>query len=190
MADATARPELDRSIHWETRIDDALHQELSTLLLRIYPDDERYFSNGRSWSGARPEVRLIGRLDGRAVAHLGMTRRFLRASDAGRSVLIADTGLVGVDPDLRGTGRGAELLRVAAEQMRELDVEFGFLTTGEDTSRYYASSGWRRASNPVVHAIDLDDRTEAYAGPAMYLPVTASEADWPTGELERNAREI
>ena len=114
---------------WEDDLVDADHDALGALLARCFPRSFTPFGPGRSWSSARPELRLLCRLDCRPLAHLALLRRFLQVADA--PVLVADVGLVAVDPDLRGGGMGAALLARGHRLLTTLDVPFGYLTCGE-----------------------------------------------------------
>jgi len=108
---------------WESDLSDDEHAALARLFGRAYPRHAERFSGGRSWSGARPEARVVGSLDDRPVAHLGLLRRFLRVPATGASLLVGDVGLVAVDPDLQGRGIGRRLLDQARQVLLELDRE-------------------------------------------------------------------
>ncbi len=181
---------LDWRVVWETSLSPSESRRIGELLARVFPDDASRFADGRAWAGARPELRLVGSTDGRPLAHLGIARRLIRSRSTGHSVPVGDTGLVGVDPDARGQGLGAELLTEAGRLYAELGVAFGVLTCLERVVPFYRAGGFVRAQTPVLHDVDLDDRVRAWTGPLMLYPVAASLDDWPDGELERNAREI
>ncbi len=167
------------------------HKTLGAMLGRAYPGHSELFSGGRSWSGARPEARVIGSLSGRPVAHLGLLRRFLRVPDRGAGLLVADVGLVAVDPDLQGKGIGRQLLDESTQMMNELGVPFGFLTCRPDVVEFYRTGGWRLIDGQTTRMIDNDHRAEIYRGPAMVLPVQARISDWPQGSVvDRNGLEV
>ena len=170
---------------WEDDVDD--HESLGALLARAFPRSRTPFGGARSWSSARPELRLIGRSDGAAVAHVAVLRRFLQIG--GRAQIVGDVGLVAVDPDRRGTGLGAELLARAAAVLAELGMPFGFLTCGEQVAGFYARAGWVRMPGPT-RMVRADGRVQVYGGVSMVLAVTASIDAWPAGQIERNGLEV
>src|SRR5690349_24043204 len=97
---------------WEDDLGGDDHAALGALLARCFPRSFTPFGPGRSWSSARPELRLVGSVGGRPVAHVALLRRFLQVGSGVDDVpvLVGDVGLVAVDPDVRGTGLGAALL--------------------------------------------------------------------------------
>ncbi|MCU1445448.1 GNAT family N-acetyltransferase [Cryobacterium sp.] len=174
-------PEIEWTLRWEADLSEHDHAALAALFARYYPRDAATFTGAHSWFGARPEARVIGYHSGRPVAHLGFIRRMLRL-ETGESQLVADVGLVGVDPDYQGNGLGGRLLAEAAAALRSLALPFGFLTCAPDLVAFYAGGGWRPATGQVTRMIDTDLQPETYTGPALVLPVTASFADWPVGQ--------
>lgn len=178
---ARAVPNLIWTLRWEADLSTADHDSLSALLLRVYPMHDKTFRDGRSWSGAIPEARVIGYDGARPVAHLGFLRRQLRIDDGAASVLVGDAGLVGVDPDFRGSGVGLQLLTECATALQGLALPFGFLTCGPDVVPFYERGGWQLLPGQVTRMIDNDLRPETYTGPALALPVTAGIEQWPTG---------
>ena len=171
-------PEITWKLRWEADLTEPDHVALAALFARYYPDDAATFTGGRSWFSARPEARVIGYLGERPVAHLGFVRRTLRL-ESGGSQLVGDAGLVGVDPDLQGSGLGGRLLAETAAALERLELPFGFLTCAPELVGFYAAGGWRQAVGQVTRMIDVNQRQETFTGPAMVLPVTASFAEWP-----------
>ncbi len=165
---------------WETDLSSDEHASISALLLRIYPDHARMFSDGRDFSGARPEGRVIGIRDGQPVAHLGFMRRTLRLDDGEDSVFCGDVGLVGVDPDLQRRGLGGVLLEETQRVFQRLSLPFGFLTCRPAVVPFYESAGWVRIHGQVSRMLDNDLRPETNTGPALVLPVAASLSEWPS----------
>lgn len=174
-------PKIEWTLRWEADLSEQDHTALAALFARYYPDEAATFTGSRSWFGARPEARVIGYHSGRPVAHLGFIRRMLRL-ESGGSQLVADVGLVGVDPDYQGSGLGGRLLSEASASLRSLGLPFGFLTCAPAVVGFYATGGWQPAAGQVTRMIDTDLQPETYTGPALVLPVTAAFADWPTGQ--------
>ncbi|MER5934187.1 GNAT family N-acetyltransferase [Streptomyces sp. NPDC002054] len=176
---------------WENDIPLERHEALAGMLARAYPRHAELFSGGRSWSGARPEARIVGSVGGRPVAHLGLLRRFLRVSGTDASLLIGDVGLVAVDPEFQGQGVGSRLLDRTARAMTDLSLPFGFLTCHPEVVPFYRSGGWQRVDRQVTRMIDNSQQPEVYDGPAMVLPVHAQMTHWPHGHVvDRNGLEV
>lgn len=177
------------SLTWEDDLDAAAHAELAALLHRCFPHSRR-LDGSRSWASARPEVRLVGREGGRAVAHVAVLRRYLRVPGVGRDLLIGDIGLVGVDPAQQGRGAGGRMLAELARVLHGWELPFGFLTTADRLTGFYASAGWVRVP-ARTRMIEPDERVQVYGGPSMVLPVRASADDWPAADVvDRNGYEV
>jgi len=167
-------------LRWEADLSRDEHDAVAALLSRIYPDHAATFAEGRSWSGARPEGRVIGYSEDRPVAHLGFLRRMLRINDDS-SLLVGDVGLVGVDPSLHRSGIGLRLLEEVSISFHDLALPFGFLTCRPDVVRFYERAGWRELPGQVTRMIDNDLQLETYTGPALALSVRAPLSEWPSG---------
>jgi nodulation protein A len=179
------------SVTWENDMSTAGHEALAVLLGRAFPHNAEQFRGTRTWSGARPEVRVVGSVDGRPIAHLAILRRFLRVPDTDADVLVGDAGLVSVDPDVQGTGIGRALLDRTTRLLTDLALPFGFLTCRPAVVPFYRSGGWQQAQGQVTRMIDDSHQTEVHNGPAMVLPVHATMADWPHGHaVDRNGLEV
>lgn len=175
---------------WESDVPRDTHEGLAELFAHAYPHSAAKFTGARSWSSARPECRIVGVLDGRPVAHLGVLRRFLRTGEGG-SVLVGDVGLVAVHPDLHRQGIGGRLLHQAAGLLAELEVPFGFLTCGNHVVPVYRSAGWYRLDGQVTRMIDSRGDTVVYGEASMVLPVGAGLSDWPRGQsVDRDGWEV
>lgn len=166
---------------WEADVDDDLHVALSRLLRRVFPAFPVFEADGRSWYRARPERRIVGFDGARPVAHLGFARRTFRVHDF--ALAVADVGLVGVDPDVRGHGLGRRLLASATAELESASVAFGFLTCAPGVVGFYERAGWRSVHGGNVRLIDFDRRPSRPDGPVMVLPVGAPIEDWATDQL-------
>ncbi|GMA30280.1 GNAT family N-acetyltransferase [Litorihabitans aurantiacus] len=175
----------------ETDLSTEEHTGLAALLARAFPDTDMC---GRSWCSERPELRLIGTDAGSdepddtatPVAHLAVLRRFVRVGET--DVLVADTGLVAVDPDRQGRGIGAQLLAEAAQVLGGLGVPHGFLTTGPDREAFYARGGWLRTPTQLTRTIERDESLQVWTGPSLHLPL--GHAPFPAGEITRDGYEV
>jgi nodulation protein A len=174
------------TVTWEDDLDDADHAALGALLARCFPRSRTPFGPGRSWSSARPELRLVGSA-GRPLAHAGVLRRFLQVGDVATPV--GDVGLVAVDPDAQGHGVGGALLVRCRDLLDGLDLPFGYLTCGEQVAGFYASAGWVRVPGPT-RMVRADGRVQVYGGASMVLPVRRGIDAWPAGRVDRNGWEV
>lgn len=173
---------------WETHLGPGDHDAISALLAHSFADTTTVFTPGRSWAGARPELRVLGRADGEVVAHAGIVRRFLR-SPAG-PLLVGDVGLVAVHPGHQGGGLGGALLAEVRRALVDLAVPHGFLTCAPRLRPFYARSGWTALADTDLCSIGIDHRVEHDRRNGMVLPVLAPLDGWPAGPLERNGQEI
>ena len=176
--------DLDWTSVWEDDVVD--HAELAVVLARAFPHAGR-IGGEQSWSSARPELRLVGRADGRVVAHAAVLRRFLQID--GRAQLVGDVGLVAVDPGRHGSGLGAALLVRVREALCGLGMPFGFLTCGERVAGFYARGGWSRVPGPT-RMIRADGRMQVYGGVSMVLALATPLDAWPSGRIDRNGWEV
>jgi nodulation protein A len=182
-----AAADLSWACTWEDDVTAAEHDALGALLARCFVRSRTPFGPDRSWSSARPELRVVGRAGDRPVAHLAVLRRFLQVD--GRAVLVGDVGLVAVDPALQGGGVGAELLARGRVAMDGLELPFGYLTCGEQVAGFYESGGWVRVPGPT-RMVRADGRVQVYGAVSMVLPVRAGIDGWPAGQVDRNGWEV
>jgi nodulation protein A len=174
---------------WEDDLTADEHTLLADLLAQAFPRSTA-FTGTRSWSSGRPELRLVAWRDGRAVAHLGILRRFLRVPERGTSVLVGDVGLVAVTPREHGTGLGRGLLHRCDAVLHDLEMPFGYLTCGDHVAPFYQRCGWVRVPGGT-RMIRADGQVQVYGGASMVRPVHASLAEWPEGCLvDRNGLEV
>jgi nodulation protein A len=175
---------------WETSLDARAHEAIAALLARSYPASTTDFSRGRSWAGARPELRVLGHRDGELVGHAGMVRRFVRAPDHGASLLVGDVGLVAVHPGHQGTGLGAALMDTVAGTLADLGLPHGFLTCDPHVRPFYERCGWTHLGDHVVRSVRIDHTVEDHRRHGMLLPVRRPVGDWPSGRIVRDGQEI
>ncbi len=178
------------SVTWEDDVVPDDNAAIAVLLARCFPHSRTPFGGERSWSSGRPEVRLVAWDRGRPVAHAGVLRRFLRVAETGASLLVGDVGLVSVDPDVQGSGVGAELLARTAGVLQAFDLPFGFLTCGDHVSGFYATAGWVATPGPT-RMVRADGTVQVYGGTSMVLAVRAGFDEWPIGaRVDRNGLEL
>jgi aminoglycoside 2'-N-acetyltransferase I len=132
-----------------------------------------------SWVWAHLPVRVLARVDGEIVGHLGMLRRDIAVG--GEPVTIAGVGSVMVRPKWRKRGVAQALLERAARHMREaLRVDFGLLVCRDEVAQVYERAGWRIVAGPTCFEQPTGRAT--YQRLTMMLPLGA--ATWPDGEID------
>jgi nodulation protein A len=181
MCDVTDGLDVAWHLQWDADLSRENHAGIAALLARIYPEYQSTFVGERSWSGARPEGRVIGYINGRPVAHLGFLRRTLRVDGNAADQLVGDVGLVGIDPEYQRSGLGLRLLNETSRVFRQLNLPFGFLTCRPAVVPFYERGGWQQLPGQITRMIDNRLEPEVYAGPALVLAVLKSISEWPTG---------
>ncbi|MCW0212524.1 MAG: GNAT family N-acetyltransferase [Pseudonocardia sp.] len=165
----------------------AQHAELATLLRGAFAHLPGLYQGLRTWSGLRPESRVVGRdADGTAAA-AGVLRRFIQVGHTDQ--LVAVVGIVAVRPSLQGRGTGGDLMKRVNAHLADLQVPFGILTCADRHVAFYGRAGWHRLTPPRRAVFSRDDTGEAapFADEiepnTLVLPVAAALADWPEGDL-------
>nr|CDY73127.1 N-acyltransferase [Bradyrhizobium sp. ARR491] len=200
---ASIRDQVRWRLCWENELQLADHVGLSEFFRKTYGATGEFnaqpFESGRSWAGARPELRIIAYDDHGIAGHIGVLRRFIRVGTV--DLLVAEMGLYGVRRDLEGLGvtyHGA--LRVLHPLLQELGVPFGFGAVRpamqkhvERLGRYGLAnvlSGVRvRSALPDLFPDLPPTRIEDVF--VVVFPITQSMSDWPSGTLiDRNGPEL
>ncbi|QKC98823.1 NodA family N-acyltransferase [Mesorhizobium sp. NZP2298] len=196
------RPDMQWRLCWENELQLPEHLELSEFFRKTYEPtgafNGKQFAGGRSWAGARPELRVIGYdVDGVA-AHLGLLRRYIKVGDD--DLLVAELGLYGVRPDLEGLGI-AHSISVMYPVLQQLGVPFAFGSVRpalrNHVSRFCRKglanilSGVRvRSTHPDVY-LDLPPTRIDDNVLVLVLPIGRSMSEWPAGTLiDRNGPEL
>jgi nodulation protein A len=178
---------------WEIRREGELgpedHGRLAAMLRASFPTYVAAFPDRRSWSGARPEARVVAYDDSGVAAHAGILRRFIQVvgPQAATEQVVGVVGLVAVRPDLQGTGVGRQLGVHITGALRELAVPFGLLGCRAEVIGFYKSVGWHELppTRSVYCPLDVDDssRTIEDGENWMVLPVLEDLGHWPAGDL-------
>ncbi|CAH2394235.1 Nodulation protein A [Mesorhizobium metallidurans STM 2683] len=195
------RSEVQWRLCWENELQLHEHVELSDFLHKTYGGtgtfSARRFEGGRSWAGARPEFRAIGRDAHGVAAHLGLLRRFIKVGEI--DVLVAELGLYGVRRDLEGLGISLSM-RSLYPALEQMGVPFAF-----GTVRHEMRNHIQRLCNAGLGKIVPDVRirsTLADIHPdlpptrleddlVLVSPIGRSMDEWPSGTfIERNGPEL
>jgi GNAT superfamily N-acetyltransferase len=123
--------------------------------------------------------RVMARVDGDLVGHLGVLQRTVLAG--GHEIAVAGIGAVTTHEAYRRRGMAAAMLDRAAEFMRDdLHARFGLLICREAVSPVYERAGWHTVPGPTSFSQP--------AGPAVYPALTMvldlGGGAWPSGEIE------
>ncbi|WP_309486656.1 MULTISPECIES: NodA family N-acyltransferase [unclassified Sinorhizobium] len=186
---------------WESELELSDHTELAEFFRATYGPTGAFnakpFENGRSWAGARPELRVVG-YDSRGVAaHLGVLRRFIKVGET--DLLVGELGLWGVRPDLEGLGL-CHSMRVLYPALRQLGVPFLFGTVRHALFKHVDRlcrdglatilPGIRIRSTLADVYLDLPPtRLEELL--VVVFPIGRPMGEWPSGTLiDRNGPEL
>ncbi|ACL58907.1 NodA family N-acyltransferase [Methylobacterium nodulans] len=198
----SARSQVRWRLCWENELELADHAELAEFLRKAYNPsgtfNARPFEGGRSWAGARPEVRAIG-YDSRGVAaHIAALRRFIKVGAV--DLLVAELGLYAVRPDLEGL-RISHSMLVMYPALKELGVPFGFGTVRHALQKHLTRllgkaglativSGVRVRSTLRDMRLDMPPtRVEDLL--ILVFPIGRPMSDWPAGTIiDRNGPEL
>ncbi len=132
---------------------------------------------------ARPDWRILVRVDGVLAAHAAITQRTISANE--EPARVGGIGSVMSPPEFQGKGHAKAAMLRAHEFMREtLGLEFGFLFCSAHLLRYYQRLGWERIDGPVSFAQDDGDAT--WQEETMVLPLTGRS--WPGPPVDINGR--
>lgn len=190
------------SLRWENELALADHIELSEFFRKTYGPTGAFnadpFKDGRSWAGARPEIRATAYDSQGVAAHLGALRRFIKVGDV--DLLVAELGLWGVRPDLEGLGF-TQSMRVMYPVLRQLGVPFGFGAVrpalGKHVKRLLERPGLATILSGVRLRSTLPDvylnlpATRIEEALVVVLPVSRPMSEWPNGTLiDRNGPEL
>lgn len=183
------------NIEWTTKWEDEIrkedHESYASLLSRAFPDHSNVYSGTRSWYAARPEVRIVGTVDGKTIAHLGLLRRFLRGLESNSNILVGDTGLVAIDPNYQNSGIGSLLLKQNSQLLANLNIPFGLLTCLPELVKFYKANGWQLLDGQKIRMVNADFLVQNSDSIPMIMPIANNEDSWPTDQiLDRNGQEV
>jgi nodulation protein A len=180
----------------EGELDPDEHGRIASMLRAAFPAYVRSFPGRRSWSGARPELRVVAHDRAGVAAHAGVLRRFIQVTDGDRASeqLVAVVGLVAVRPDLQGSGVGKQLGFRVTDSLRDLAVPFGLLGCRDEVAGYYRSVGWHALppTRSVYCPLDIHDPSRVVEDSEgwMVLPVAEALTRWPAGDLLWNGAPV
>ncbi|WP_084800017.1 NodA family N-acyltransferase [Bradyrhizobium sp. Ai1a-2] len=200
---ATMRSQVRWRLCWENELRLADHIELSEFFRKAYEpsgaSNSKPFEGGRSWAGARPELRVIAYDDHGIACHAGVLRRFIKVG--GVDLLVAEIGLYAVRRDLEGLGvtyHGA--IHVLHPKLQELGVPFGFGGVRPALQKHVQRLGRHglamvvpgvrvRSTHPDVYLNLPPTRVEDVL--AVVLPIARPISEWPSGTtIDRNGPEL
>ncbi|PDT18984.1 nodulation N-acyltransferase NodA [Rhizobium hidalgonense] len=193
-------PQVRWKVCWENELELSDHTELADFFRKTYGPTGAYnalpFEGARSWSGARPELRVIGYDAHGVAAHMGLLRRFVRVGEV--DLLVCELGLWGVRPDLEGYGINS--MRIVYPVLQQLGVRFAFGGVRQ-ALRNLVLRLCRNGLATVLEGVRVRSTlADVYLNlPAtrcenvilVVFPIGCSMSDWPSGTLiERNGPEL
>ncbi|WP_119870334.1 GNAT family N-acetyltransferase [Frondihabitans sp. 762G35] len=168
------------------------HEGIAAMLARAFPSYSHWYQGARSWAGMQPERRVVARSGDVVVAHAGIRRMFVTVGET--DLPVAAVGMVAVSPILQGTGLGGRLLGLVDEALRDLDVGFGVLETGEETKPFYSRHGWIPLDSVTGHYNDFtaDGASTLVSSDGAWLirPIRAALDEWPVGDIRWNGQMV
>jgi nodulation protein A len=132
----------------------------------------RQFPGRRSWAGARPEYRIIARIDDVIVGHLGVLMKDILVDGVPHRA--GQVGLQAVDPRCTGFGITGRTQLAAAALLRELGAAFGFANVGETRVPGFTGHGWIHVDRAETRLFVASSpfRTRRLRYPIVVLPIT------------------
>ncbi len=125
---------------WELGAQD--EAQIARLLAACFDTD----FGGRSYFQQRPHFRMVWREEGQITGHMAVMMRAIRLG--GALVEVAGLADVATQPDHRGKGIAAGLLRATIAQVRTSQAQY-FLLFG--TAGLYAANGFEPAPNLMTY---------------------------------------
>lgn len=131
----------------------------------------------KGWSDSQWMV--LGKLNGQVVSLAGLLVREVKVGQ--QVVKVGGVGGVATHPRFQNRGFAAQVLRRAAEYLRDvLGASFGLLVCSPMRVSYYARAGWQ----PMTAELFFEQlgARRRFEGPAMVLRL--SDATWPDGVVD------
>lgn len=171
-------------------LSDADARAIAELLVRVWPKSpktveirhQQMLEMGRNHSGAeeRAPRSILVRERGRVIAHAAIIPRTITTSQG--KLTIAGLTRVGTDPDLRGRGLGAMVVRPLFELVDQGAFAYCLFQTTPDVKPFYEKLGATIVDNPIVNSLAEDEHQSPFWDPViMRYP---SGPDWPEGEID------
>jgi hypothetical protein len=125
------------------------------------------------------EWRILLRLDGQLVSHVGVMRRVIQVGDT--TALVGGIGWVGTLPGWCSRGLAALAMRRATDLIRdELKADFGFLLCHAETVGFYHKLGWTEVAAQIV----FDQPGGRIDWPHTAMVWECGSRAWPAGAID------
>jgi GNAT superfamily N-acetyltransferase len=150
--------------------------EIRVLLALAFKDDP---VTDLEW--AKPHFNFIARRQGGTlVSYTGLVWR--RILVGGQAVTVGGIGGVATHPDHRGQGYARQLLKTAADYMRQDGrYEFALLFCYDAKVSYYTGLGYELINNEPFYILSRGKRLK-YTDNRLMMPLT--HRAWPSGEVD------
>lgn len=127
------------------------------------------------WTWAEDDWRLLARVNGKMVTHIGIVVRTCLVKN--QTVKVGGIGGVATLEEWRGQGLATQAMRAAADFLKkQLKVDFGMLFCSREMVPFYQRLGWRLIDAPVF--FDQPGGKMQSDCPVMYLPCTKPYFPW------------
>jgi predicted N-acetyltransferase YhbS len=163
---------------------------IAELLVRVWPKPEKtveirqqqMLEMGRDYQGGDTQAprSFLLRESGRVIAHAAIITRTIGTSWG--DLTIAGLARVCSDPDLRGRGLGALVVRPIFELVDRGVFPFSLYQTSEQVRPFYEELGATTVDNPIVNSLAEDKNVSPFWDSViMRYP---NGLAWPAGEID------
>ena len=163
---------------------------IAELLVRVWPNSAKtvemrqtlMLEMGRDYAGSDEQTprSFVLRENVRVIAHAAIINRTIGTSQG--EMTIAGLAMVGTDPDQRGRGLGAQVVKPVFELVDQGVFPFSLFQTGPKIAQFYERLGACVVDNVFVNSLAEDSQEPPFKDPVvMRYP---AGPDWPEGEID------
>jgi predicted GNAT family N-acyltransferase len=171
-------------------LSDADARAIAELLVRVWPDShktvevrqQQLLDTGRDYDGVDQQAprSFVIREAGQVIAHSAVIPRTIGTTDG--ELTIAGLGRVCTDPDQRGSGMGAVVVRPVFELVDQGLFSFSLFQTTTEVSPFYERLRCTAVDNPIVNSLAADELHSPFWDKViMRYP---DGPGWPEGEID------
>jgi predicted N-acetyltransferase YhbS len=163
---------------------------IAELLVRVWPDShktvevrqQQMLDMGRDYQGPDQQAprSFVIREQGRVIAHSAVIPRTIGTADG--ELTIAGLARVGTDPDQRGRGLGAVVVRPVFELVDQGAFTFSLFQTTDEVSNFYKKLGCATVDNPIVNSLAEDENHSPFWDKVILR--YPDGPGWPEGKID------
>ena len=165
-------------------------RSIAKLLVRVWPDSVKtvevrtrlMLEMGCDYDGNDQQAprSFVVREEGRVIAHSAIIPRTIGTSRG--EITIAGLARVGTDPDQRGRGLGAVVVRPVLQLIDHGVFSFSLFQTSLEIRPFYENLGCTIVENEIVNSLaDDENHCPFWERVVMRYP---NGPDWPEGEID------